>query len=234
MKKKVSSPRAGTLTQTKKEAKSVPRPEDTPVARAWSRLDRALEKFKRPPAAKLSRGADAAAFEKFAAATRLSLPDELRGYWAAHDGQSGDLGLAAGFRFLSLSEAAKSLVDWAATRKQLGEDLKMLDRRSRSHPSGAIQKKYSLAGWLPLLSDWEGNHIGIDLDPGPDGKVGQVINFGRDEDEKYVLFPGVVDLVEWLAGEYAERRVVFDKEDEVICHVEGRLTGVLVERVEKP
>jgi cell wall assembly regulator SMI1 len=234
MKKKAVSLRAGTPKRTKKDVKTVPHEEDTPIARAWSRLDRALEKFKRPPAAKLSRGASAAAFEKFAAKTRLSLPHGLRGYWGAHDGQASDFGLAAGFRFLSLSEAAKTLADWAATRKQLGDSLKMLDRSSRSHPPGAIQKKYSLPGWLPLLSDGEGNHIGVDLDPGPSGKVGQVINFGRDEEEKYVLFPSVVDLVEWLADEYAARRVVFDKEDKVICHVEGRLTGVLVGRVEKP
>jgi cell wall assembly regulator SMI1 len=233
--KKVVSPRAGRPKQTSKDVKNVLSGEDTPIARAWRRLDLALEKFKRPSAAKLARGASAAAFEKFAAATRVSLPDELRGYWTAHDGQTaGDLGLAAGFRFLSLSEAAKSLADWAATRKQLGEGVKMLDRRSRSHPPGAIQKKYSLPGWLPLLSDGEGNHIGVDLDPGPSGKVGQVVNFGRDEEEKYVLFPSAADLVEWLATEYESKRVVFDKEDKVICHVEGRLTGVLVELVEKP
>lgn len=208
--------------------------QDAPIARAWSRLELALKTFKRPTATKLARGASAAAFAKFVAATGLSLPPDLRGYWAAHNGQAGDLGLAAGFRFLSLSEAAKGLANWEAARKKLGGGLKTLDRGSRSHPPGAIQKKYSLPGWLPLLSDSEGNHIGVDLDPGPSGKVGQVINFGRDEQEKYVLFPGVVGLVEWLATEYEAKRVEFDAEDEVIGHVDGRLTGVLVELVGKP
>ena len=52
---------------------------------------------------------------------------------------------------------------------------------------------------MPSLSDDEGNHIGVDLNPGPAGTVGQVINFGRDEEKKHVLFPCVVALVEWLA-----------------------------------
>ncbi len=33
----------------------------------------------------------------------------------------------------------------------------------------------------------DSNHIGIDLEPGPCGVVGQVINFGRDQEQKYVL-----------------------------------------------
>lgn len=76
-----------------------------------------------------------------------------------------------------------------------------------SFPEGWVRKRYSHPGWLPLLSDRCGNYIGVDLDPPPPlpstsstasggrsgrayGQPGQIIAFGREIDEKVVLFPG--------------------------------------------
>lgn len=76
-----------------------------------------------------------------------------------------------------------------------------------SFPQGWVRKRYSHPGWIPLLTDRCGNYIGVDLDPPPHvpstsshasggttgrgyGQPGQVIAFGREIDEKIVLFPG--------------------------------------------
>jgi len=202
------------------------------IKAAWTRFDEALKTFRRPSTAKLAPGATEVAIKRFATTTGLQLPDDVRGYWSVHNGETSEaFGLAAGFHFLSLAQAAKSLAAWAETRRTIGKAIQPFDRRSRSHPPNAIQKKYSLPGWLPLLSDREGNHVGIDLDPGPAGRVGQVINFGRDEEDKYVLFPGIVELIEWLAVEYEAKHVLFDKTDNVIRHVDGRVTGVVIDRM---
>src|SRR5690606_12007574 len=56
-----------------------------------------------------------------------------------------------------------------------------------STPKNAIQKKYFHYKWLPIFSDYGGNYIGIDLDPDTKGTKGQVINFGRDEEDMFVL-----------------------------------------------
>lgn len=56
-----------------------------------------------------------------------------------------------------------------------------------SQPSGAIQKVYAHPAWIPLARDWGGNNLAVDLAPGPTGKWGQVILFGRDYDCKYVV-----------------------------------------------
>jgi cell wall assembly regulator SMI1 len=56
-----------------------------------------------------------------------------------------------------------------------------------STPENAIRKIYFHYKWLPVFSDYSGNFIGIDVDPGEAGTKGQVINFGRDEEDMVVL-----------------------------------------------
>lgn len=59
--------------------------------------------------------------------------------------------------------------------------------RQTSVPPNAIQKAYAHPAWIPLVRDWGGNNLAIDLAPGPKGHWGQVILFGRDYDTKYVV-----------------------------------------------
>ncbi|CAH7666779.1 expressed protein [Phakopsora pachyrhizi] len=92
------------------------------------------------------------------------------------------------------------------------EDDNSFDPRMSSCPSGWVREVYSHPGWLPLLSDRAGNYIGVDLNPpelettsplsahsrpvrgGGQGhalpEAGQVIAFGREIDEKVVLWQG--------------------------------------------
>ncbi|KAK0727214.1 hypothetical protein B0T26DRAFT_123299 [Lasiosphaeria miniovina] len=59
--------------------------------------------------------------------------------------------------------------------------------RQDSVPAGAVQRVYAHPGWIPLVRDWGGNNLAIDLAPGPKGSWGQVILFGRDFDTKFVV-----------------------------------------------
>jgi cell wall assembly regulator SMI1 len=85
-----------------------------------------------------------------------------------------------------------------------GEDDGMLDefsRESTSSPEGAIQRLHACRAWIPLVEMNDSNHIGIDLDPGPCGGVGQVINFGRDQEQKFVLARSWAHFLEDVADE---------------------------------
>ncbi|KAI0969799.1 putative 1,3-beta-glucan protein [Xylaria arbuscula] len=62
-----------------------------------------------------------------------------------------------------------------------------LQARQDSVPAGAIQRAYAHPAWIPLVRDWGGNNLAVDLAPGPTGIWGQVILFGRDYDTKYVV-----------------------------------------------
>jgi cell wall assembly regulator SMI1 len=199
------------------------------MTRAWERLERALPKLE-VEGAGLAPPASEAELQEFEAETGLVLPPELRAYWRGHAGEDpGHSGLFD-FRLLSLAEAKKQLAGWAHVRERLGSELKHFNRASSSHPSEAIQRQYSTPGWLPLLSDDEGNHIGVDLNPGPAGTVGQVINFGKDEEKKYVLFPSVVELVEWLAEAIETGRIAYDEDEEAIMCTGERLVYAMQRR----
>jgi cell wall assembly regulator SMI1 len=62
----------------------------------------------------------------------------------------------------------------------------LLDKQT-SVPANAVLKAYAHPAWIPLVRDWGGNNLAVDLAPGPTGHWGQIIMFGRDYDTKYVI-----------------------------------------------
>ena len=56
-----------------------------------------------------------------------------------------------------------------------------------STPPNTVKKIYFHDKWLPIFTDGGGNFIGVDLDPDTEATNGQVIIFGRDEDDLYAL-----------------------------------------------
>lgn len=89
----------------------------------------------------------------------------------------------------------------------------LLDRQE-SQPPRAIQKAYAHAGWIPLARDWGGNCIAVDLAPGPTGKWGQVIIFGRDYDCKYVIARSWGAFMAQLADDFGSGKVEMDDDSE--------------------
>lgn len=84
--------------------------------------------------------------------------------------------------------------------------------KQESIPPRAIQKAYAHPGWIPLVRDWGGNNIAVDLAPGPLGKWGQIILFGRDYDCKYVIAKSWAHFLATVADDITCSRVVIDEE----------------------
>ncbi|ACO47274.1 SMI1/KNR4 family protein [Deinococcus deserti] len=110
-------------------------------------------------------------------------------------------GQAFGLDHVPLGHVAFEWQTWRELEQQWREEHWGLDEEHVSHPAGAIQTEYATPGWIGFLKDWGGNSVGIDLNPGPQGVVEQVITFGRDEDHKYVL----ADSLEGFVELYVER-----------------------------
>ncbi|MET3637094.1 SMI1/KNR4 family protein [Curtobacterium oceanosedimentum] len=146
----------------------------------------------RPPAAE----ADLAAAE---AHLGRRLPVDVRALYLLHDGQHQytpqdprfACGIFAGLPLLPLHDMLAAWDQWDGFEAQTD-----MDEFASSSPSGFVQPKYSTRGWIPLTHDGSGNHIGVDLAPGPAGTVGQVITFGADDDEHQVLAPSLLSYLD--------------------------------------
>ncbi|KAI0320084.1 hypothetical protein OF83DRAFT_1162593 [Amylostereum chailletii] len=139
----------------------------------------------------------------------FALPQAVRESYLAVDGQEPESsagcteGLFFGLHLLPLDEV---LDEWRFWREvdndpNTGAHVKLREVMG-SIPPDWVRQEYSQRGWIPLISDKTGNYIGVDLNPGDRGSVGQVIVFGRDFDTKVVLWrgDGVVGWARWLAG----------------------------------
>lgn len=81
-----------------------------------------------------------------------------------------------------------------------------------SIPPNAIQKVYAHPAWIPLVRDWGGNNLAVDLAPGPAGRWGQVILFGRDYDRKYVIARSWSSFVAMVADDLASGKWFVDED----------------------
>lgn len=128
----------------------------------------------------------------------LKLPKSYRQLYRWHDGEEDDRwGHIYGLPLVSLRRAASDWSQWNKTLVEIGGNPYMFP--SGSWPQGAVDPGYVNPRRIPLTQDGSSNHIGLDFDPWPGGRVGQVIIYGRNEDVKAVLAPSLGAFLGWIA-----------------------------------
>jgi cell wall assembly regulator SMI1 len=173
------------------------------------------------------RAADAA-IEELERLIGHQLPEAVKAGWRLHDGQDCDtvLGVASGFWWLPVADVVAQWTNWRELRQEEDEEFfEAVDLPQRSYPRKAIQRKYTSPGWIPLLGwPFNSDYIGLDFDPGPAGTPGQVINFGRDQEQKFVIADDYAMLLAWLVQEARAGRITCNvNDDEIFEHVDGIL-----------
>jgi cell wall assembly regulator SMI1 len=129
----------------------------------------------------------------------VRLPRSYHQLYGWHDGENDDRwGHIYGLPLLPLDQAAEQWKTWTRTLIGFGGNRYLVP--GAAWPEGAVDPAYINPGWIPLTHDGSGGHIGLDFDPWPGGRVGQVILFGRDEDVKVVLAESLGKFLEWIAG----------------------------------
>ncbi|EPC8421264.1 SMI1/KNR4 family protein [Bacillus wiedmannii] len=142
----------------------------------------------------------------------IAFPDELRNLYLAHNGEdkSGP-GLFFGLPFLSLDEV---LDEWRIWKRIEEDDFFNFD--AFSIPTEYIKERYVNHNWIPISKDYGGNNLGIDVDPDEKGKVGQVINFGRDEEVKYVIANRISDLLLFILQTLKNKNFTIHQEEDYL------------------
>lgn len=177
----------------------------------------------------LNEGASEEEISAVEAKIGVTFPDDLRTLYLDNNGDNGEAvcGVLLGFHMLDLDELYYQWKGWKdIIDKRAPEDIENSSFNT-SEPEGCIKKRYADLKWIPICEDGSGNHIGVDLDPDVNGKVGQIINFGRDEYDKTVLADSlnsfferltrIVNSEDFFIGDFDGEDVVFlgaDNEEE--------------------
>lgn len=169
------------------------------IAPVLARLDAWYAAHLPPDRYKFNPPATDAELNAFERLVGLKLPHAYRQLYRWHDGENDDRwGHFYGLPLLPLKDAAFQWKAWARVLADFGGN--RYEVPGGSWPSDAVDPAYINPGWIPLTHDGSGNHIGLDFDPWPGGRFGQVILFGRDEDVKCVLAESLGKFFEWIAG----------------------------------
>lgn len=139
--------------------------------------------------------AQIAAFEQTVGQT---MPAAWRQLYRWHNGENDDRwGHFYGLALCSLEFAAG---DWQAWQESLAWFKgNRYGIPGGGWPVGAVDPAYINPARIPLTADRSGNNIGLDFDPWPGGRIGQVIIYGRDEDVKVVLAESIGGFLGWIA-----------------------------------
>src|SRR6476469_4505035 len=167
----------------------------------WLALESWLSQHIPEVLADLNEGCSEAELSELEHRLDCQLPEDFKAFYRHHNGQKGKTtGLFLGLEFIGTSNLYQ---EWANWRDLMLEDEEIATAiESESFPQDAIKPVYINLKWIPIARDGSGNHLGLDLDPGPAGMFGQVINFGADEERKFVLAPSLTDFVAWMLAQY--------------------------------
>jgi cell wall assembly regulator SMI1 len=134
----------------------------------------------------------------------VALPWGVRCLLLENNGQRNSNACCAmpGLIFLSSFDISKEWKMWASLREhESPSGLAALHAYTRSEHKG-VRALYTHAGWIPLFRDGDRvDYLGVDVAPTEHGRVGQVINFGRDETTHCVAFPNLTKCIAFWLGE---------------------------------
>ncbi|AVK84489.1 SMI1/KNR4 family protein [Lysinibacillus sp. B2A1] len=168
-------------------------------------LDQLFSPFLNPPASEEE-------IQKVEKEMGIKFPDDIRALYLMHNGETEDgPGLFFGLPFLSLNDVLQEWHVW----EQLEEEFAM-EGSSYSVPTGYIKERYINRSWIPISKDFGGNNIGIDVDPDEKGRIGQVINFGRDEEVKYVIATQLSDFLEFITETILQGNYQIEQEEDYL------------------
>ena len=168
----------------------------------WARFERWLQLNAPQSLNNLNPGASETELVELAELIGAELPADFQAFYRIHNGQDvNGSGLFAGEELLSV---ARMRDEWTVWNGLLKEGI-FEEGAPTSDPG--VRNNWWNPKWLPLTYNGAGDHCCLDLDPAPDGTIGQVIRMWHDMDMRPLL---AHSFTEWItsyvtaleAGEY--------------------------------
>lgn len=125
-----------------------------------------------------------------------ALPDDVRAAYRRHDGQADDGGLFGASDWLPLARVRDEWSEWKAATDN--GDFAGLTNDTDGR---VISRDWWHSGWVPLALSGGGDSYCVDLAPGSDGTVGQVIEMIHDASDRPVLAASFSDWLDDFAEE---------------------------------
>lgn len=135
----------------------------------------------------------------------------LRRIYARGNGQGSgaSFGLLSGLYWRSLGDLANS---WAMAC-DLDEEYKNMTPGVPCVPADAMLPVWQSDGWISVAHDYGNLEVGIDMTPGPSGAVGQVVNWGPEYEDHFVLASDLDALADAIATEVEAGNYLMESED---------------------
>lgn len=134
-------------------------------------------------------------YQEFEELSGFSFPEELKVLLAVHNG-------VCNTGFLDANHILKEWKGW----KAIYDEWQLQELKGNNYPDGRkTLGMYTTPYWVPFLSTGSGNFIGIDYVPGGQGKSGQIIAFGADENK-----------IRWIAEDMSDFLQQFLDEKDVL------------------
>ena len=123
-------------------------------------------------------------------------------------------GFFYGLEFLPIDRMTSFWLNQMSLIRENARNEINMDEFEKSFQKGKIREVYASEKWIPFAYDWGGNFLGLDFAPGPEGKMGQVINFGRDENVKFVVADDFDAFLQWYADQLDGGNFQINNEDD--------------------
>jgi cell wall assembly regulator SMI1 len=178
----------------------------------WKRIEAQLQHLAPSVKEGLRPGASEALLRQIEEYIPITLPEEVKALYRIHDGQTGLL--INQWYFLSLK---KMCVAWLLQGTDYGIPVE-------SPTQGAYYAGYWHAHWLPFMGNSMGPMYCIDLAPGPEGRMGQILFYKENRSREYpdplspgrssirVVASGIEEFFSNLANDLEAGIYTFDEE----------------------
>lgn len=205
----------------------------TPMEESWNLFENYLEKKLPYYYARLNAPSSLREIKKLESKLNIKLPEEMKDLYLANNGEDESRyigGIMCGLRMLTLNGILKEWRDLKSIEKENNFNA---DWYGEIYPENSIKPHHFNEMWIPIFSDDNGNFIGIDMAPGPEGKEGQIINFGTDEFDHFVIAESLADFINIINQQFengtADKAIFLDNGNRVMfgLTIESHLTDDL-------